>query len=52
MRAQAAALAQLRAEMAPLKAAVEELAQRLGGNSRNSSHPPSAEPPQMTAQCS
>jgi transposase len=45
--AQAAALAQLRAEVAQLKATVEELAQRLGRNSRNSSQPPSADPPQM-----
>ena len=46
--AQAAALAQLRAEVAQLKATVEELAQRLGRNSRNSSQPPSADPPQAT----
>ena len=39
-------LAQLRAEVAHLKATVEELAQRLGRNSRNSSQPPSADPPQ------
>jgi transposase len=45
--AQAAALAQLRAEVAQLKATVEELAQRLGRNSRNSSQPPSADPPQV-----
>jgi transposase len=44
--AQAAVLAQLRAEIAQLKATVEELAQRLGRNSRNSSQPPSADPPQ------
>ena len=44
--AQAAMLAQLRAEVAHLKATVEELAQRLGRNSRNSSQPPSADPPQ------
>jgi transposase len=43
---QAAALAQLRAEVAQLKVTVEELAQRLGRNSRNSSQPPSADPPQ------
>src|SRR5918996_914314 len=43
--AQAAALAQLRAEVAQLKATVEELAQRLGRNSHNSSQPPSADPP-------
>jgi transposase len=48
MVAQAAALAQLRAEVAQLKATVEELAQRLGRNSRNSSQPPSADPPQTT----
>ncbi len=45
--AQAAALAQLRAEVAQLKATVEELAQRLGRNSCNSSQPPSADPPQV-----
>jgi transposase len=44
--AQAAMLAQLRAEVAQLQATVEELAQRLGRNSRNSSQPPSADPPQ------
>jgi transposase len=44
--AQATALTQLRAEVAHLKAMVEELAQRLGRNSRNSSQPPSADPPQ------
>jgi transposase len=43
---QAAMLAQLRAEVAQLKATIEELAQRLGRNSRNSSQPPSADPPQ------
>ncbi len=43
---QATALAQLRAEVAQLKAMVEELTQRLGRNSRNSSQPPSADPPQ------
>jgi transposase len=46
--AQAAMLAQLRAEVAQLRATVEELAQRLGRNSRNSSQPPSADPPQTT----
>lgn len=46
--AQAAVLAQLRAEVAQLRATVEELAQRLGRNSRNSSQPPSADPPQTT----
>ncbi len=44
--AQATALAQLRAEVARLKATVEELTQQLGCNSRNSSQPPSADPPQ------
>jgi transposase len=44
--AQGTALAQLRAEVAQLKATVEELTQRLGRNSRNSSQPPSADPPQ------
>jgi transposase len=44
--AQATALAQLRAEVAQLKATVEELTQRLGRNSHNSSKPPSADPPQ------
>jgi transposase len=48
--AQAARLAQLRAEVAQLKATVEELAQRLGRNSRNSSQPPSADPPQTPAR--
>jgi transposase len=48
--AQAAALAQLRAEVAQLTATVEGLAQRLGRNSRNSSQPPSADPPQTTAR--
>jgi transposase len=48
--AQAAMLAQLRAEVAQLKATVEELAQRLGRNSRNSSQPPSADPPQTPAR--
>jgi transposase len=46
--AQAAMLAQLRAEVAQLRATVEELAQRLGRNSCNSSQPPSADPPQTT----
>jgi transposase len=45
MVAQAAALAQLRAEVAQLKATVEELAQRVGRNSHHSSQPPSADPP-------
>jgi transposase len=48
--AQAEALAQLRAEIAQLKATVAELARRLGRNSRNSSQPPSADPPQTTQQ--
>jgi transposase len=48
--AQAAALAQLRAEVARLQATVEDLAQRLGRNSRHSSQPPSADPPQMTTR--
>jgi transposase len=48
--AQAAMLAQLRAEVAQLKATVEELAQRLGRNSRNSSQPPSADPPQTSTR--
>jgi transposase len=43
--AQAAALAQLRAEVVQLQAMVEELTQRVGRNSRNSSQPPSADPP-------
>jgi transposase len=34
--------------LAKLQATVEELAQRLGSNSRNSSQPPSADPPQTT----
>jgi hypothetical protein len=46
--AQAAALAQLRVEITQLKATVEELAQRLGRNSHNSSQPPSADPPQTS----
>src|SRR5882724_4476506 len=44
--AQATVLAQLRAEVAQLKATVEELTQRLRRNSHNSSQPPSADPPQ------
>jgi transposase len=44
--AQAAALAQLRAEITQLNATVEAWAQRLGRNSHNSSQPPSADPPQ------
>jgi hypothetical protein len=41
----AAALAQLRAEITPLKATVEEVAQRLGRHSHHASQPPSADPP-------
>jgi transposase len=48
--AQAAALGQLRAEVAQLKATVEELAQRLRQNLRNSSRAPSADPPQAMRQ--
>ena len=44
--AQAAMLAHWRAEVAHLKATVEELAQRLGRHSRHSSQPPAADPPQ------
>jgi transposase len=44
MVAQAATVAQLRAEMAQLRATVEALARRLGRTSRNSSQPPSADP--------
>ena len=44
---QAAMLAQWRAEVAPLKATIEALAQRRGRNARNSSQPSSADPPQM-----
>jgi transposase len=47
---QAAELAQLRGEVAQLKATVEELARRLARNSRNSSQPPSADPPQARGQ--
>lgn len=43
--AQATVLAQLRAEVAQLKATVEELTQRLRRHSRHSSQPPSADPP-------
>jgi transposase len=46
--AQTAMLAQLQAEVAQLRATVEEWAKRLGRNSRNSSQPPSADPPQTT----
>jgi transposase len=45
MVAQAAALAQLRAEVAQLKVTVEALAQRVGRNSHHASQPPSADPP-------
>jgi transposase len=48
--AQVEALAQLRVEIAQLKATLAELVQRLGRNSRNSSQPPSADPPQTTQQ--
>lgn len=47
---QAAELAQLRAEVAQLKVTVDELARRLGRTSRNSSQPPSADPPQARSQ--
>lgn len=47
---QAAELAQLRGEVAQLKATVEELARRLARNSQNSSQPPSADPPQARSQ--
>jgi transposase len=46
----AAELAQLRGEVAQLKATVEELARRLARNSRNSSPPPSTDPPQAQSQ--
>jgi transposase len=48
--AQAATVAQLRAEMAQLRETVEELARRLGRNSRNSSQPPSADPPHAVSK--
>lgn len=44
---QLAALTQQTAELALLKAEVAELRERLGQNSRNSSQPPSADPPQQ-----
>ena len=47
---QAAELAQLRGEVAQLKATVEELARRLARNSQHSSQPPSADPPQARSQ--
>jgi transposase len=47
---QAAELTQLRGEVAQLKATVEELARRLARNSRNSSQPPSTDPPQAQGQ--
>jgi transposase len=47
---QAAELAQLRADVAQLKATVEELARQLGRTSRNSSQPPSADPPQAVSK--
>lgn len=43
--AQAAVLAQLRAQITQVKDPVEELAQRLGRHSYHSSQPPSADPP-------
>lgn len=48
--AQAAEIVQLRAEVAQLRATVEELGQRLGRNLRNSSQPPSADPPQAVKE--
>jgi transposase len=48
--AQAARLAELRAEVAQLQTTVEGLIQRLGRHSRNSSQPPSADPPQTPAR--
>jgi transposase len=48
--AQAVTVAQLRAEMAQLRATVEELARRLGRTSRNSSQPPSADPPHAVSK--
>jgi transposase len=48
--AQAAALAQLRVEITQVKATVEELAQRLGRHSHNSSQPPSADPPHTSTR--
>jgi transposase len=50
MLRQAAELAQLRGEVAQLKATVEEWARRLARNSRNSSQPPSTDPPQAQSQ--
>ncbi|HEX9870007.1 MAG TPA: DUF6444 domain-containing protein, partial [Candidatus Tectomicrobia bacterium] len=50
MLRQGSELAQLRGEVAQLKATVEELARRLARNSRNSSQPPSADPPQARGQ--
>ena len=46
----AAELAQLRAQVAQLRATVEKLGRRLGHTSRNSSPPPSADPPQARSQ--
>src|SRR6266511_3553978 len=50
MVAQAAALTQLRAEVAQLRATVEDLARRLGRTSQHSSQPPSADPPQAVSK--
>jgi transposase len=47
---QAAELAQLRGEVAQLKATVAEWARRLGRNSQNFSQPPSADPPHARSQ--
>src|SRR5882724_3520299 len=47
---QAAELAQLRGDVAQLKATIEEWARRLARNSRNSSQPPSTAPPQAQSQ--
>ena len=46
MLRQGAELAQLRGEVAPWKATVEEVARRLARTSRNASQPPSTDPPQ------
>jgi transposase len=47
---QAAELVQRRAEIAQVRATVEELGRRLGRTSRNSSQPPSADPPHARGQ--
>ena len=47
---QAAELAQLRGEVAQLKATVEAWARRLARHSQHSSPPPSADPPQARSQ--